>query len=172
MHALQVINLVSRPKHVATPSLVRTFPPHEQSFWGHRHALPCKCCLAIRATRYQSEKSGHQGRSSMKPDCLHFCLSESAAMLPVALQARRLYIHFPEAGTAPGISMHSEHSSRGPLQPAQADLIRRADTFFIATHHEADPDDPVSIRSGTLAKRTDCLSLTQVQLIGPQLPTD
>jgi len=157
--------LVSRPKHVATPSLVRTSPLYEQSFWGQRHALPCKCCLAIRATRYQSAKSGHQGRSSMNPDCFHFCLSESAAMLPVALQARRLYIHFPEAGTAPGFSTQAEHSSTGPLQPAQADLIQRADTFFIATHHEAEADDPVSIRSGKLARgltachshRHDCL---------------
>ena len=30
----------------------------------------------------------------------------------------------------------------------QADMVRRADTFFVATHHEADADDPVGVKSG------------------------
>ena len=64
-------------------------------------------------------------------------------------QARRLVFDpSAEAHAAASTSAQREQASTGPLGPAQAELIQRADTFFVATHHEAEPDDPVSIRSG------------------------
>lgn len=64
-------------------------------------------------------------------------------------QARRLVFDpSAEAQAAATTSAQCEQASTGPLGPAQAALIQRADTFFVASHHEAEPDDPVSIRSG------------------------
>jgi predicted pyridoxine 5'-phosphate oxidase superfamily flavin-nucleotide-binding protein len=39
-------------------------------------------------------------------------------------------------------------SGTGALPPEQATLVDCADTFFIATHHVADADDDVTVRSG------------------------
>ena len=65
------------------------------------------------------------------------------------MQARRLVFDASaEAKAAASTSAQCEQASTGPLGPAQAALIHRADTFFIATYHEAEPDDPVGIRSG------------------------
>ncbi len=47
-----------------------------------------------------------------------------------------------------GRSQHAEHSGKGALGSAQADMVCRADTFFVATHHEADADDPVGVKAG------------------------
>ena len=44
--------------------------------------------------------------------------------------------------------MPAEQSGCINIGPEQASLIQRADTFFIATYHEAEPDDPVSIKAG------------------------
>ena len=65
-----------------------------------------------------------------------------------AVQARRLCIQSPDASAPAGGAPHAEQSGRAGLGQAQADLVRTADTFFIATHHEADSDDPVGIKSG------------------------
>ena len=65
------------------------------------------------------------------------------------MQARRLRI-LPEQAQAPhsAASMPAEQSSCSHLGPEQASLIHKADTFFIATYHEAELDDPVSVRAG------------------------
>ena len=64
-------------------------------------------------------------------------------------QARKLCIQ-PEkaASSVLGSPQHAEQSGKQALGHAQADMIRRADTFFIATYHEAEADDPVGVRSG------------------------
>ena len=66
-----------------------------------------------------------------------------------AAQARKLCIQ-PELAAQPilGSPQHAEQSGKGALGQAQANLIQRADTFFIATYHEAEADDPVGVRSG------------------------
>ena len=53
-----------------------------------------------------------------------------------------------EAQAVLATARHAECSGTGSLGQEQAALIQRADTFFIATHHEAEADNPVSIRSG------------------------
>ena len=65
------------------------------------------------------------------------------------MQARRLRI-LPEQAQAPhsAASVPAEQSSCSHLGPEQASLIHKADTFFVATYHEAELDDPVSVRAG------------------------
>lgn len=64
------------------------------------------------------------------------------------VQARTLCIQSPDAPALSGSSQHAEQSGKGPLGQAQADMIQQADTFFVATHHEAEADDPVAVKSG------------------------
>ena len=65
------------------------------------------------------------------------------------MQARRLHILPGQAQAARcAASTPAEQSGCDHLGPEQASLIQRADTFFIATYHEAEPDDPVSIKAG------------------------
>ena len=63
------------------------------------------------------------------------------------MQARTLCVMSPDEALSSG-SQHAEQSGKGALGKAQADMVRRADTFFVATHHEAEPNDPVGVKSG------------------------
>ncbi len=70
------------------------------------------------------------------------------------------------AAAAPGQAVFGQ----GPLLPEQAILVQQASTFFVASYHEAEPDDSAAVRAGCdVSHRGGAPGFVQIDAPGDRL---